>query len=294
MQILTWPTTNFGDRLNELVWPPLAPEVCSSEAPGCIVGIGSLLNHRLPRQPLKYVLGSGFGHGDEPTVDDTWRVKWVRGPETAKLLKRLTGRDYKVITDGAVMLSELFAGSDKRYDVSFVPHCSACLPGTWDTLETLTESLGIHLISPEQPPHAVIREISQSRKVLTEALHGAIVADAFGVPWIPLTRNGILGFKWIDWTSSMGLPYEPTRLNYRTTWFQAEQPKQPFKRAARRIAGTVSQPLLRRQLGRLVSSRMWHLSDRAVVRQKVAEIKAELGRLRQELAGSPAGAVSVW
>lgn len=283
MEILTWPTENFGDRLNQIVWPSFAPDLCASDAPGYIVGIGSLLNHRLPRQPLKYVLGSGFGHGDEPTVDDTWRVLWVRGPETARLLKRLSGRDYKFITDGAVMLSELYASEEKKYDVSFVPHCSACTPGTWETLVAITSGLGINLISPEQDPQAVIRQISQSRKVLAEALHGAIVADSFGVPWLPLTRNGILRFKWVDWTASMGLPYEPTRLNYRTTWFKSDQP-QTFNGFVRGIAGSVSQPLLRQQLGRVLSSRMWHLSDRAVVRRKIGEIKTELNRLRQAVA----------
>jgi succinoglycan biosynthesis protein ExoV len=283
MEILTWPTANFGDRLNEIVWPSFAPDLFSSAAPGYIVGIGSLLNHRLPRQALKYVLGSGFGHGNLPTVDDTWQVLWVRGPETARLLKRLCGRDFRFITDGAVMLSEIYPSHDKKYDVSFVPHCSACTPGTWETLVEITSGLGIHLISPEQPPQDVVREISASRKVLAEALHGAIVADTFGVPWLPLTRNGILRFKWVDWTASMGLPYEPTRLSYRASWFNTDRPP-ALHGVARRVAGSISQPLLRQQLGRLLSSRAWQLSDRAVVRKKIGEIKTELNQFRQAIA----------
>ncbi len=283
MQILTWPTANFGDRLNELVWPAFAPDLCSSDASGFIVGIGSLLNHRLPRQPLKYVLGAGFGHGNEPAVDETWRVLWVRGPETARLLKKLSGRDFRYITDGAVMLSELYACADKQYDVSFLPHCSACTPGTWETLVEICRGLGIHLISPEQPPQDVIRQISASRKVLTEALHGAVVADSFGVPWLPLTRGGILSFKWVDWTASMGLPYEPTRLSYRASWFSADRPP-TLKGVARRVASSLCQPLLRQQLGRLLASRAWQLSDRAVVRRKIGEIKAELNYFRQAIA----------
>ena len=40
MEILTWPTENFGDRLNQIVWPSFAPDLCASDAPGYIVGIG--------------------------------------------------------------------------------------------------------------------------------------------------------------------------------------------------------------------------------------------------------------
>src|SRR5439155_10040399 len=46
-----------------------------------------------------------------------------------------------------------------------------------------------------------------------ESLHGAIVADALRVPWVPLRirRNPHTSpFKWEDWCSSMELPYGPT------------------------------------------------------------------------------------
>ena len=140
MEIMTWPTDNFGDRLNEIVWPHFAPEVCAFDAPGRIVGIGSLLNHRLPQNGMKYVLGSGFGHGEEPTIDESWRVFWVRGPETANLLKRLSGRDHKFITDGAIMLSEIYPREDKKFDVSLIPHCSACTAGAWKALSEIANS----------------------------------------------------------------------------------------------------------------------------------------------------------
>ena len=281
---MTWPTANFGDRLNEIIWPHFAPEVCASSAPGRIVGIGSLLNHRLPKDGLKYVLGSGFGHGDEPAVDGNWRVLWVRGPETAKLLKRLTGQDHRFITDGAIMLGEMYPREEKKFDVSLIPHCSACTPGAWEALTEIANSLGINLISPEQAPADVVRQISQSRKVITEALHGAIVADTFGVPWKPLARSGILHFKWVDWTSSMSLPYNPSELAYRTTWFEHDPSVPAPKRFAWRVAGMISKPLLRRQLGRLASGSAWHLSDRALVARKIAEIKEELNRFKQEIA----------
>jgi succinoglycan biosynthesis protein ExoV len=42
-------------------------------------------------------------------------------------------------------------------------------------------------------------------------MHGAIVADALGVPWIPVRTGGAgtLEFKWRDWCGSVGLSYRP-------------------------------------------------------------------------------------
>jgi succinoglycan biosynthesis protein ExoV len=235
----------------------------------------------LPRDGMKYVLGSGFGHGEEPVVDDTWHVAWVRGPETAALLKRLTGQEYKFITDGAIMLREIYGSHEKLHEVSLIPHCSACTPGAWAMMEQLTKELGIHLISPEQHPADVVRQISQSHRLLTEALHGAIVADTFGVPWLPIEREGILRFKWIDWTASMGLSYEPSPLTYRTSWFPDKALGRTLGSVTRELAGAASRPFVRRQLEKLVESREWHLSDRKLVDTKISEIKSALDRLKR-------------
>ena len=47
--------------------------------------------------------------------------------------------------------------------------------------------------------------------MITEALHGAIVADALRVPWMPVSSyHTILPFKWEDWCRSVGLAYAPS------------------------------------------------------------------------------------
>jgi succinoglycan biosynthesis protein ExoV len=44
-------------------------------------------------------------------------------------------------------------------------------------------------------------------------MHGAIVADALRVPWVPIvTSPRILKLKWQDWCSSVNLPYQPDHL----------------------------------------------------------------------------------
>jgi succinoglycan biosynthesis protein ExoV len=44
-------------------------------------------------------------------------------------------------------------------------------------------------------------------------MHAAIVADALRVPWIPVVLSPQSNsFKWLDWTLSLSLPYNPTTL----------------------------------------------------------------------------------
>ncbi len=54
---------NFGDDLNPWLWRQLLPEVMQGSPDELFVGIGTLLNHRLPAAPLKHVFGSGHGYG---------------------------------------------------------------------------------------------------------------------------------------------------------------------------------------------------------------------------------------
>ena len=56
-------------------------------------------------------------------------------------------------------------------------------------------------------------KIKASGLLLAEAMHGAVVADAFGTPWVPL--RPLMPdhlFKWFDWTRSLGVAYRPVRL----------------------------------------------------------------------------------
>ena len=50
----------------------------------------------------------------------------------------------------------------------------------------------------------VIDKIRSCRLLITEAMHGAIIADTLRVPWVPLKTNKTINdFKWNDWSKSM-------------------------------------------------------------------------------------------
>jgi len=80
--------------------------------------------------------------------------------------------------------------------------------GSLHLFEAVCKRSGIHYIDPVGEIETVISEISQSRVLVSEAMHGAIVADTLRVPWIPVrTSPKILPFKWRDWCASMQVPY---------------------------------------------------------------------------------------
>ena len=74
---------------------------------------------------------------------------------------------------------------------------------------TVCQRLGFGYVDPRGPRQAVIAGIRSTRVLITEAMHGAIVADALGIPWIAIrTRGaGTLEFKWRDWCGSLGLSH---------------------------------------------------------------------------------------
>jgi len=84
-----------------------------------------------------------------------------------------------------------------------MPHHQSLLEADW---ESLCKSTPLHFINPRREVEQVLLEIQQTELLLTEAMHGAIVADALRVPWIPVRLYGnFLDFKWQDWSQSLGL-----------------------------------------------------------------------------------------
>lgn len=203
------PNGNFGDDLNPWLWSRLLPGVLNDSDREIFVGIGTLLNHRLPAQPVKHVFGSGMGYGDAPRLDGTYVFHAVRGYGTAKALGL---PPEKVITDAAVLVraTDFRTSPVKRFRIGFMLTGHSISNHDWET--TCTE-LGFHYISCHWDVDRVLFEMSQCEMLLTEAMHGAIVADAMRIPWLPVNCYGyVLDFKWMDWLSTMNIDYSPTRI----------------------------------------------------------------------------------
>jgi succinoglycan biosynthesis protein ExoV len=58
--------TNFGDELNWYIWPHLLPGVFDEDDGTQFVGIGTLLNDRVPAAARTVVFGAGVGYYRPP------------------------------------------------------------------------------------------------------------------------------------------------------------------------------------------------------------------------------------
>lgn len=206
---------NFGDELNGWLWHDLYPSLFDNADDGVnFIGIGSILDKRLPTRGLNVVLGTGTGYAPPPEVlaePWRWRIYGVRGPLTAQLL----GLEREAaLTDPAILL----AGHPRWRDtprgdggVVFVPHWKSVRFGQWQAACALA---GIEFVDPCGDAHEVIGKIARARLVVAESMHAAIIADTFRVPWVPVVLSReVAPFKWADWAATLGLEYTPLLLS---------------------------------------------------------------------------------
>ena len=202
---------NFGDDLNTLMWQHLLPKEFLDEDPSeLFLGIGSILWDYLPKDARKIVVGSGYGgYTAAPAIDDSWDILFIRGPKTADALK--VSRK-KAITDSAVLLRHIpLPAPQPGIKTAFMPHFESVDRGTW---QQACRFAGIHMIDPTDTAEAILAQIRGASLLITEAMHGAIVADALRTPWIPIRPiHQQHRMKWHDWTDSMEVAYQP-----RTLW----------------------------------------------------------------------------
>jgi succinoglycan biosynthesis protein ExoV len=211
MQPFYWESAhgNFGDDLNLWLWDFLLPGFRDVHPEVLLVGVGTVLNQALlPKGTRKLVVGSGFGYGRLPDFSDAseWDIRCVRGPLTAEKLGLDAGLG---IIDPAVMVADMpeFANLPKTGDAIFIPHWESTVGGIWPIL---CKAAGLAYVDPCGEAKSVIRAIAQSRLVVAESMHAAILADAFRVPWVAVsTSRSINGFKWQDWAATVNVAYAP-------------------------------------------------------------------------------------
>jgi succinoglycan biosynthesis protein ExoV len=205
MKLFYYQGNNFGDKLNPLIWNALAPELLDEDETTVLIGIGTLINSNAPALPKKLVFGAGAGYMSPAKIDDTWKFYCVRGPKTAR---QLGLKECVAITDPALLLTRICTEPVVRTEeICFMPHHVSSEYADWGAICT---KAGITYLDPADDTEFLIRKIRAAKLVIAEAMHGAIVADAFRVPWIPVQcYEHILGFKWEDWCESMSLTYRP-------------------------------------------------------------------------------------
>lgn len=202
---------NFGDDLNRDLWSGLLPADVLSAPDVVLVGIGSILSEEWVGQfgrgtERVVVLGSGTSYDLPPRRISEWSVLAVRGPLTAALI----GMPQAAVTDGAILLADLpdlIGPTRERSDILFMPHHRSIRRSPWGEIAA---AAGMRYVSPQESVADILDAYAGAKLVVTEAMHGAIVADTLRIPWVPVTVAPTVDeFKWRDWCLSMGHSYQP-------------------------------------------------------------------------------------
>lgn len=185
---------NFGDDINPALFQALTGTqfrfAANRDAPH-FVGMGSILSSATDAST---VLGAGL-LTPRPLAARP-RVVALRG----KLTQALLGAEGAVpLGDPMVLLDRIF--TPERGDATgFVPHVGSL------ALARRVVPQGVRLIDVRKDPWTVIREIGSCRRVLSQSLHGLIVADALGIENLWLAPSGDMRggrFKFDDYFSTL-------------------------------------------------------------------------------------------
>ncbi len=255
---------NFGDDINPWLMSLLFNKTLTESDKICLVGVGTILNKKnilsLHNFERKVVFTSGVGYGNlitsshrcdeiRPFFDNTWDFACVRGPRSAKMLGLAPELG---ICDGAILISDQCPAkaATAREGIVFIPHVNSHLTSGIG-LERICHELSIGYLPPSAPFNVFIDAIQSARYVITEAMHGAILADTMRTPWVPVKFLHHYEFKWLDWFESVDLPYE-----YRTVepvfWDKRPSREIPVKAFGRNIYSQIKRVYVMRSLRRLL------------------------------------------
>lgn len=203
-------TSNFGDELNKYIWNHFFPNFFDKDETNVFFGIGTILRAGKKKYPNSNVIIFGSGaHSNDQKMESNFKVNFVRGPLTGKALNL---NNDKYITDPAILTPIVFPvkTSFKKYSFSYMPHYSVANK----SYQNAVEGIGIKYIDPTNTVKSIIDDIVASEVLICEAMHGAIVADAYRIPWIPVaTFDSFNNFKWNDWGESLSISFKVNRLH---------------------------------------------------------------------------------
>lgn len=262
---------NFGDELNRYLWPRLIPEAFARDDGVNFVGIGTLLNDRLPKAKRTVIFGTGVGYYGAPAIDQSWAIYCVRGKLSAGALGL---PETVAVTDPAALIARVQLRDPVRGEQrsrSFMPHWQS-EPDQW---RKVCERRGIAFIDPRWPVDEVLDAVRCTNVLITEAMHGAIVADALRIPWIPVrSRDRINSFKWQDWCGSLDLDYRPLTLP--TIW-----PHVSPARVVRSLRSAAKLVLAAHSLARIAARGRPVLSDKETLDARIDELESRLELLKR-------------
>lgn len=210
-----YPFINFGDELSYYI----NRKIIESSIPikhsnfNCwddrICSIGTILNEF--HNGRVYVWGSGFDiHNIHPRFMNTrLHIYATRGTYSAQYLQSL-GKSYPIaLGDPGILLNRYMVKNiEPQYELGIIPHCSNCIIEQNKIVGYATSCYreyddSVKLISPKTIDNVenVLDVIVNCKRILSESIHGCIVADSLGIPnlflqGMPVTKSLVRDTKY--------------------------------------------------------------------------------------------------
>ena len=200
---------NLGDSITPLILtralgkslPVINPLTSRGKT---LFAIGSILKYA---NSESIIWGSGFISKNDTCKRKPHTVLAVRGPRTARRLKKLYDIDVQTFGDPAILLPLYFPKpikADIKYDFGIIPHYVDKLYLSEN--EHLLKNKSYITIDIETDDiQSFIDKISSCRYIYSSTLHGIIISESYGIParWLKLTENVYgNGFKFYDYYES--------------------------------------------------------------------------------------------
>ena len=191
---------NFGDDLNPALFGLIAGRGVRLERHRDrphFLGMGSILARATPSS---IVLGAGF-LAPPARHDLPGQIVSVRGA----LSRNAFAQRNEILLGDPMVLLNLLVPFKRQTDgpLGFVPHVSE-----FERTRRLRMN-GLKVIDPALPPWRVIQEIAGCSRIMSQSLHGLIVADALEIPnlWIAPGPDMVgRNFKFEDYFSTLDGP----------------------------------------------------------------------------------------
>ncbi|TNF62194.1 MAG: hypothetical protein EP306_04190 [Burkholderiales bacterium] len=193
-------TPNFGDDINLDFFSAVTgrPTAYAGGNRLHVLGIGSIAQKA---NPNSVIVGSGVLESTK--IDATAAfVLSTRGLITAECL----GTRPAFLGDPVSLIDRIFpAEASPTFELGIIPHESQL-----DVLASCGLDLSrVKIISPKRHHAQVVKDVLGCRRIISQSLHGLIVADAYAIPnaWLEPSANmrgGTLKFR--DYFSSLDRP----------------------------------------------------------------------------------------
>lgn len=201
---------NFGDRIAPFLVERLsgrkAVNVRGSgiRAANVLCSAGSILQDLEPGDHV--VWGSGFITPQGRNLGIP-RILALRGPMSGGVATRIGWQDPGRYGDPGLLLPFFVPARATPSGVAVVPNHAL-------KASTIVEHEDAFLVDPMRDVSTVVQEIAGAKIVLSSSLHGLIVAQAYGRPWVWIRDNSntLYGgdFKFLDFFASVGIENPPS------------------------------------------------------------------------------------